>query len=56
MDEPGKIAYDAYSESVGSVSKFTGEKLPPFEDQDADIRKAWNAAAEAVKSAFGAIY
>jgi hypothetical protein len=56
MDEPGKVAYDAYCESVGGVSKFTGEKLPVFEDQDADIRRAWNAAAEAVKLRYGAIY
>ncbi len=56
LDEPGEIAYNAYCESVGGVSKFTGEKLPAFADQDADIRRAWHAAAVAVKLSYGAIY
>lgn len=45
----GRVAYDAYCESVGGVSKFTGDKLPEFYDQDPEIKLAWVNAARAVR-------
>lgn len=45
----GRIAYAAYCESVGGVSKFTGEKLPAYADQDDEIQAAWETAASAVR-------
>lgn len=51
MPEAGKIAYEAYVDSVGGVSVH-GEPLPGWADQSDKIRAAWNAAAEAVLGAY----
>lgn len=48
--EMGKLAYEAYVESVGGVA-FNGDKLPAFEDVPLKINVAWIAAARAVASA-----
>jgi hypothetical protein len=51
MDDLGQVAYEAYCESVGGVSKFTGDKLPTWEEQlekNPQIALAWKACAEAV--------
>ena len=50
--ELGKLAYDAYVESVGGVA-FNGDRLPPFEGVPLKINVAWIAAARAVASAVG---
>jgi hypothetical protein len=51
MGDLGQVAYEAYCESVGGVSKFTGDKLPTWEEQlekNPDIALAWKVSAEAV--------
>lgn len=48
MGDLGQVAYEAYCESV---SKFTGDKLPTWEEQlekNPDIALAWKVSAEAV--------
>lgn len=56
METPGKVAYDAYRQSTGGVSLISGDRLPEFADLGAPIRAAWEAAAEAVRLRYGAIY
>lgn len=51
MGSLGAVAYEAYCKAVGGVSKFTGDTLPAFEDQDPEIVAAWEAAAAAVQEA-----
>ncbi len=49
----GRIAYEAYSASVGGKS-VTGQKLPSWDEQVTDkheIAAAWCAAAQAVITA-----
>ncbi len=52
----GEVAYNAYREAAGGRSLATGDPLPDFEDLPATIRRAWQAAADAVCHRFGAIY
>lgn len=47
MSDHGKIAYEAYGESVGWTT-FSGSKMPSWEDQNDQLKLAWNAAARAV--------
>jgi hypothetical protein len=49
----GRVAYEAYSASVGGKS-VRGEKLPTWDEQVADnhdVAAAWCAAAQAVITA-----
>lgn len=55
-ETPGKVAYDAYCKAAGGKSLVSGQKLPEFEEQPAQIRAAWEAAADAVAKRYGAIY
>ena len=43
----GRVAYEAYIRSC-PVSKFTGEKLPSWDQVDKDIKKHWSASERAV--------
>lgn len=45
--ELGRVAYEAYGDSVGWTT-FSGQKMPAWEEQNERLKKAWNAAAEAV--------
>jgi hypothetical protein len=45
----GEIAYNAYRDAVGGISRFTNTVLPDFEDQEQEIRAAWESAAFAVR-------
>lgn len=45
---PGQVAYEAYCGRSGGVSLVTGQQLPAWDDQAADIREAWEAGAQAV--------
>jgi hypothetical protein len=36
--------YERYREHAGGVSKFSGDVLPSFDDQDEDVRAHWIAA------------
>jgi hypothetical protein len=56
METPGQVAYDAYRDVAGGVSLVTGTPLPEFAELTAAIRAAWEAAAEAVRLRYGAIY
>jgi hypothetical protein len=47
MGELGKVAYEAYGESVGWTT-FSGQKMPSWQEQNDRLKLAWNAAAEAV--------
>ena len=44
----GQVAYEAYVESSGGVSAGSGAKLPTWDEQSADIKVHWEAAADAV--------
>jgi len=46
--EAGQVAYEAYCEATGWKSLISGEALPTWTDQAAEIRRAWRAAAHAV--------
>jgi hypothetical protein len=48
----GEIAYEAYGVSTGHLN-FQGGEMPAWKDLPEAIRKAWEAAAEAVIEAFG---
>lgn len=50
MPELGRIAYEAYCRSSGGVSLVSGAKLPEWGALSAEIRAAWDAAAQAVLS------
>jgi hypothetical protein len=55
-ETPGSVAYEAYRESAGGRSLVSGDPLPQFDELPAQIRAAWDAAAQAVKLRYGAIY
>lgn len=44
----GQIAYEAYCVQAGNRSLATGAKLPPWGEQNDEIKDAWEAAAKAV--------
>jgi hypothetical protein len=44
-----RLAYEAYSIRTAG-RPLTGDSLPPFHDLPEDIRDAWVAAADAVKT------
>lgn len=41
----GKIAYEAYCDSVGWRSAISGAKLPTWQDQNEQIKQAWCESA-----------
>ena len=43
----GECAYDAYSDDLGGVSKYTGDKLPNYYAQPDDVREGWRKAGVA---------
>lgn len=45
----GQIAYEAYCESTGWKSAVSGQPLPQWEQVKHDIKRAWQAAGNAVK-------
>lgn len=47
-NELGRVAYEAYCQSVGGKSPVTGDKLPPVEELRFEVWVAWIAAARAV--------
>jgi len=47
----GKVAYEAYFAASDGKSLISGSPLPVWEDQQARIQAAWNAAAQAVREA-----
>ena len=55
-ETPGRVAYDAYRDAAGGRSLVTGDPLPSFDELPAQIRAAWEVAAQAVKLRYGAIY
>ena len=49
MSKPfGQVAYEAYCEKTEWKSRFNGDALPEWKDQDPEIRGCWEAAAQAV--------
>lgn len=50
QQELGRLAYEAYGDSVGWTT-FSGTDMPRWSDQNDKLRKAWNAAAQAVAQA-----
>lgn len=49
----GQIAYEAYAAAVGGKWPEFGEFIPQYETQRADIKSAWEAAADAVAAHVG---
>ena len=47
--ELGRVAYEAYGESVGWMT-FSGTKMPSWEEQNDRLKQAWNSAAAAVEA------
>lgn len=45
---PGHIAYQAYFDYSKGKSLISGARLPKWEDQSEEIKKAWEAAANSV--------
>ncbi len=45
----GRIAYEAYCDSTEWKSAITGQPLPIFEQSPEPVRRAWIAAAAAVR-------
>jgi len=43
-EERARQGYERYRASAGGVSKFTGDALPAFDDQDDEIKGHWIAA------------
>jgi hypothetical protein len=43
-EDRARAGYERYREHAGGVSKFTGDALPAFDDQDEEIRGHWVAA------------
>ena len=41
----GRFLYDTYKAACGGVSKFTGDKLPEWDDVDLDVRGFWDTTA-----------
>lgn len=48
MSELGRLAYEAYARHAAYRSLVTGQMLPLWPEQAAEIREAWDAAAAAV--------
>lgn len=48
---PGSVAYDAYGQATGGLN-FRGEPMPEWADLPESIRRAWEAAADAVITRF----
>lgn len=46
--EAGQVAYEGYFAACGGKSLVSGAPLPTWDEQRADIRDAWLAAASAV--------
>lgn len=44
----GQIGYETYSQEADGQSLVTGDPLPEWPRLSADIRAAWNRAAEAI--------
>lgn len=44
----GQVAYEAYCESAGWMSKHTGSQLPQWSDVDDDVKVHWEESATAV--------
>jgi hypothetical protein len=51
----GQVAYEAYGEHTDFKSIITGDALPQWDDLNKEIRRAWEAAGEAVISKFDEI-
>lgn len=47
--ELGRVAYEAYGESVGWTT-FSGTGMPTWEEQNERLKQAWNSAAAAVEA------
>lgn len=56
MGTPGQVAYEAYRDEAGGVSLATGDPLPEFAELSYAIRAAWEAAADAVRHRYDAVY
>lgn len=52
MKTPGQINYEGYLRSCGGVSAVTGDKLPTWKNQSAEIKRHWEAGAEDVIKSF----
>lgn len=50
MTNLGHIAYNAYGDHRRWVT-FAGSPMPSWDDQDSDLRQAWEAAATAIAAA-----
>ena len=48
MVDLGKVAYEGYFKSCNGKSLISGASLPTWDQQSAQIRTAWQAAADAV--------
>ncbi len=44
----GRIGYEAYLKRTGGISLASGQKLPPFEELNDQVRDAWIAAGSAI--------
>lgn len=43
-EDRARRGYERYREHAGGVSKFTGDPLPSFDEQDEETRAHWVAA------------
>jgi hypothetical protein len=48
VSTPGQDAYEGYWRSAGGRSAWSGDELPPWDEQSAEIRDHWEAAAAAI--------
>lgn len=46
--ELGKIGYEAYRAHTGGISLASGQKIPPYEELNDQVRGAWDAAGSAI--------
>lgn len=46
--ELGRVAYEAYCQSVNGRSPITGDRLPPFDELALEVSVGWIAAARTV--------
>lgn len=54
MDELGKVAYDAYGNSV-QWKTVSGHQMPLWEEQHPRLKAAWDSAAQAVARRIGGV-
>ncbi|HZV04184.1 MAG TPA: hypothetical protein VE999_03755 [Gemmataceae bacterium] len=57
MATAGEVAYEAFREAYeDGLPAVSSDRMPPFQELPARMRVAFEAAAQAVRKRYGAIY